>query len=62
MKSESEVVQLYPRNYQKDRAPRIVLGADKENQPMLIWFEGAGKFGYVQGKESPPILYFLSPS
>ncbi len=43
---------IYPRNYQKDRAPRIVLGADKENKPLLLWFEGAGKFGYVQGEES----------
>ena len=43
---------LYPLHYQKDRAPRIVLGADKEGKPMLLWFEGAGKFGYQKGKES----------
>ena len=43
---------MYPRNYRKDRAPRIVLGADKDDKPMLMWFEGAGKFGYVQGQES----------
>lgn len=43
---------MYPRNFRKDRAPRIVLGADKDNKPMLLWFEGAGKFGHVQGQES----------
>ena len=43
---------LYPRNYTKSRAPRIVLGADKDNKPMLLWFEGAGKFGHVPGEES----------
>ena len=42
----------YPKNYEKDRAPRIVLGADKDNKPMLLWLEGAGKFGYQEGKES----------
>lgn len=43
---------MYPRNYRSDRAPRIVLGADRDNKPMLIWFEGAGKFGHVPGEES----------
>ena len=43
---------MYPRNYNKDRAPRIVLGADKNNKPMILWFEGAGKFGHDPEKES----------
>ncbi|MDO4198363.1 MAG: phosphodiester glycosidase family protein [Erysipelotrichaceae bacterium] len=43
---------LYPLDYEKDRAPRIVLGADKNNKPVLLWFEGAGKFGYEKGKDS----------
>ncbi len=43
---------MYPLKYEKDRAPRIVLGTDKENKPVLLWFEGAGKFGYMPGKES----------
>ncbi len=43
---------LYPLNYQKDRAPRIVLGSDKDDKPVILWFEGAGKFGYEAGKES----------
>ena len=40
---------MYPLNYRKDRAPRIVLGADKNNRPVLVWLEGAGKFGHVKG-------------
>ena len=43
---------MYPLNYRKDRAPRIVLGADKGGKPLLLWFEGAGKFGYQKGQES----------
>ena len=43
---------MYPLNYRRDRAPRIVLGADREGRPVLLWFEGAGKFGYERGKES----------
>ena len=43
---------MYPLSYRKDRAPRIVLGADRDGKPMLLWFEGAGKFGYEKGKES----------
>ena len=43
---------MYPFNYKRSRAPRIVLGADKDDKPKLLWFEGAGKFGYEKGKES----------
>ncbi len=43
---------MYPHNYRRDRAPRIVLGADREGKPILLWFEGSGKFGYEKGKES----------
>ena len=43
---------MYPLNYRKDRAPRIVLGADMDNKPVILWFEGAGKFGYQAGKDS----------
>ena len=42
----------YPLNYKKDRAPRVVLGADIDNRPVICWFEGAGKFGYEKGRES----------
>lgn len=43
---------LYPLDFSKARAPRIALGADREGHPMLLWAEGAGKFGYIPGKGS----------
>ena len=43
---------LYPHDYEKDRAPRIVLGADKEGRPVLLWIEGPGKNGYTKGVDS----------
>lgn len=43
---------LYPLDYEKARAPRMAIGADRDGKPMLIWAEGAGKFGYEVGKES----------
>ncbi len=35
---------LYPRNYEKDRAPRMALGCDKDGRPVIVWAEGPGKF------------------
>lgn len=43
---------LYPVNFAKARAARIVLGADAAGKPMLLWAEGAAKFGYEPGKGS----------
>lgn len=43
---------LYPLDYKKARAPRMVIGADKENRPMILWLEGAGKNGYTPGADS----------
>lgn len=43
---------LYPLNYEKDRAARIALGADKDGRPMLLWAEGAPKIGYRRGETS----------
>ena len=43
---------MYPLKYDKDRAPRIVLGVKDGGRPCILWFEGAGKFGYKAGKES----------
>ena len=43
---------LYPLDFQKARAARIVLGADKEGKPMLLWAEGAGKLHYIPGRDS----------
>lgn len=43
---------LYPLDFQNARAARIALGADGEGKPMVLWAEGAGKIGYVAGKDS----------
>jgi len=43
---------LYPMDFAHARAARIALGADKAGKPILLWAEGAAKFGYVPGKGS----------
>jgi len=43
---------LYPMNFDKARAARIALGADREGKPMLLWAEGAGKNRYTPGEDS----------
>ena len=43
---------LYPMDFAHARAARIALGADREGRPILLWAEGAAKFGYVPGKGS----------
>lgn len=43
---------LYPMDFDHARAARIALGADAAGRPMLLWAEGAAKFGYVPGKGS----------
>jgi len=43
---------LYPMDFDNARAARIALGADGEGKPMLLWAEGAGKLGYVKGRDS----------
>lgn len=43
---------LYPMDFDRARAARIALGADREGRPMLLWAEGAAKFGYEPGKGS----------
>ena len=43
---------LYPMDFTHARAARIALGADKDGNPMLLWAEGAAKFGYEKGKGS----------
>ena len=43
---------LYPMDFAHARAARIALGADKDGNPMLLWAEGAAKFGYVAGQGS----------
>jgi len=43
---------LYPMDFDKARAARIALGADKEGKPVIIWAEGKGKLSYVAGEDS----------
>lgn len=43
---------LYPMDFEKARAARIALGADKDGKPMLFWAEGAGKLKYIPGEDS----------
>lgn len=43
---------LYPMDFANARAARIALGADGDGKPMLLWAEGAGKLGYVKGRDS----------
>ena len=43
---------LYPMNFEKARAARIALGADKEGKPVVYWAEGRGKLSYVVGEDS----------
>lgn len=43
---------IYPLDWEKGRAGRIVLGSGKDDKPCLIWAEAAGVLGHVKGKES----------
>ena len=43
---------LYPMDFEKGRAARIVLGCDINNNPVLVWAEGAGKLNYQKGVDS----------
>lgn len=43
---------LYPMGFNRARAARIALGADKDGKPMLLWAEGAAKLGHVPGQDS----------
>ena len=36
---------VYPLPYESARAARICLGTDKDDKPVIIWAEGAGKLG-----------------
>lgn len=42
---------VYPPNFNTSRAARIGIG-ELNGKPLLIWAEGAGKLGYIKGKES----------
>ncbi len=43
---------LYPLKFSASRAARIALGADKAGKPILLWAEGAAKFGHTPGVDS----------
>ena len=43
---------LYPLDFDKARAPRIALGADREGHGMIAWLEGRGKFPDPDYRES----------
>ena len=43
---------FYPVRFDTDRAPRILLGADEHSKPMLVWLEGAAKYGHIPGADS----------
>lgn len=43
---------LYPMGFERDRAARIALGADRQGRPMLLWAEGAAKIGHDPGRNS----------
>ncbi|MCR5585509.1 MAG: phosphodiester glycosidase family protein, partial [Lachnospiraceae bacterium] len=43
---------LYPLDYDRDRAPRMAIGALKDGRLVLLWAEGKGKFFYEKGADS----------
>lgn len=43
---------LYPLDYDSARAPRMAIGATKDDEPILIWSEGCSKLRYDKGNES----------
>lgn len=43
---------LYPMDFEKARAARMAIGADKEGKPVIFWAEGKGKLSYTPGEDS----------
>lgn len=43
---------LYPLDFDRARAARIAIGADRKGAPMLLWAEGAAKLGHTPGVDS----------
>lgn len=43
---------MYPLDFEHARAPRMVLGADEENKPVVVFFEGSSKNEYQFGIDS----------
>ncbi len=42
----------YPPDYNSDRAPRMIIGAGYDDNPVIIWAEGESKLGHVKGIDS----------
>lgn len=43
---------MYPLDFEHARAPRMALGADKDNKPVIVFFEGSSKNEYQIGIDS----------
>ncbi len=43
---------LYPLDYAKDRAPRMAICGDSDDNPVIVWAEGCSKLFYDRGNES----------
>ena len=43
---------MYPLPFDKARASRICIGADRDGKPVLIWAEGEGKLGLDRKNDS----------
>ena len=43
---------LFPMDFEKARAARMAIGADKDGKPIIFWAEGAGKLKYIPGEDS----------
>lgn len=43
---------LYPLDFDRARAARIAIGADREGKPVILWAEGAAKLGHKCGEDS----------
>lgn len=42
----------YPHDFYNDRAPRIALGVNSNNKPVIIWAEGSSKYKHIKGIDS----------
>ncbi len=43
---------LYPLDYARDRAPRMAICSDSDENPVIVWAEGCSKLFYDRGNES----------
>ncbi len=43
---------VFPLDWDDDRSGRMVLGGDRQGNPVLVWAESAGALGYEKGSQS----------